>query len=566
MLKLLKYLKGYKVAAVLAPLFKIIEAIIELIIPMLVAYMIDEGLNGEGNIGAVVWIGVLLIVLGAVGLGFSLSCQYLASKAAVGFGCNIRRALYAHVQRLAPGDIDRMGTGTLVNRLSTDVAQAQQGFAMFLRLMLRAPFIAVGAVVMSVIVAPGLWYVGVSATALTMVVLIVIMSVSVPRFTKVQKQLDNVSQITNETVRGERVIRAFANEKSSNEKFAVAADSHKKASTGASFVSCLLNPLSGVIINLAVVLLVWVGSGKVINAGDPLTQGNLIALVNYMMQILLALIAISTLLVLISKAMSSAARINAVFDMPEVAEGAGAVPDMSAPLIEFRNAAFSFGGEENAVEGLNFKLYRGEVLGIIGTTGSGKSTLAGMITRFYRATEGEVFVAGRNVLEYTDEELCGLVTYAPQKPLLFSGTVRSNLEFGGISDDGLMTDALRKTEAWGFVQKKDGLDTVVNQKGSNFSGGEKQRLSLARAVLKDAPVLILDDAASALDYVTESRVMKNVLRGAENKAVINISQRTGAIRHADKILVLDGGKVVGFGTHDELMQTCELYGRMNNNG
>lgn len=560
MIKLMKYLKGYVPEAVVAPLLKIIEAAIELAVPLIVAYMIDVGIGG-GDSSVVIWAGVAIVGLSAVGLGFSLGCQYLASKSAVGFGCNLRRALYAHIQKLEPGAADRMGTGAMLSRLTTDVAQAQQGFAMFLRLMLRAPFIAVGAIVMSVIVAPQLWYVSLIATALAFGVLLIVMRVSVPRFAKTQKKLDAVSQLTGETVRGERVIRAFAGENASNERFAEAADNHRKAATAASFISCLLNPMASVIVNLCVVLLLWMGGGQV-DAG-AISQGDLVALVNYMTQILLALMAISVLMVLVSKALSSASRINGVFEMPESPEGAGAVPDPNAPLVEMRDAAFSFGGAENAVGGLNFSLRRGEVLGVIGTTGSGKSTLAGMLTRFYRATSGEVLVAGRNVCEYTDEQLCSLVTIAPQKALLFSGTVRSNLVRGNATDKE-MTEALESTDAWGFVSKKNGLDTVVAQKGSNFSGGEKQRLSLARALMKDAPVLILDDAAAALDYVTEARVMKNVLARCTDKAVIHISQRTGAIRHADKILVLDGGKVVGMGRHDELIGTCELYRRMCN--
>lgn len=558
----MKYLKGFVPEAIVAPLLKIIEAVIELIIPLIVAYMIDTGIGG-GDTSVVIWSGVAIVGLTAVGLGFSLGCQYLASKSAVGFGCNLRRALYAHIQRLEPGVADRIGTGALLSRLSSDVAQAQQGFAMFLRLMLRAPFITVGAIVMSVIVAPQLWYVSLIAAALTFGALLVIMKVSVPRFNKTQRRLDAVSQATGETIRGERVIRAFANEEASVEKFAAVADSHRKASTAASLISCLLNPLASVIVNLSVVLLLWVGSPEVNNGF--ISQGDLVALVNYMTQILLALMAISVLMVLVSKALSSAARINGVFDMPESPEGAGAMPDPDAPLVEMKNASFSFGGEENAVGGLNFTLERGEVLGVIGTTGSGKSTLAGLLTRFYRATEGEVRVAGRNVCDYTDAQLCSLVTLAPQKALLFSGTVRSNLDMGG-GADAEMEEALKSTDAWGFLSRKSGLDTVVDQKGSNFSGGEKQRLSLARALMKDAPVLILDDAAAALDYVTEARVMKNVLARCKDKAVINISQRTGAIRRADKILVLDGGKVVGLGKHADLMKTCEVYRRMNNNG
>ena len=562
MIKLLKkYLKGYTPIAIIAPLLKFIEAAIELIMPLIVAYMIDNGLVSN-SISTVIWSGALLRGLSFVGLGFSLGCQYLASKAAVGFGCNMRKGLYSHIQKLEPGVIDSIGTGALLSRMSTDIVQAQYGFAMFLRLMLRAPFIAVGAIIMSIFVAPQMWYIGVSAAVIVVVALVVIMKVSVKKINGVQRRLDTVSQITGETIRGERVIRAFNNQERSNKKFAEAANAHQRTATKAAVISCLLNPLSSVVINLGIVLTLFLGAFEV-NVGT-LTQGNLIALINYLTQILLALLAISVLMVIVSKALSSAIRINAVHDLPEVKEGEGAIPDTDAPLLEFCNASYSFGGQENAVGGLNFSLKAGEVLGIIGTTGSGKSTLAGMLTRFYRATEGEVKVCGNNILEYTDEELTSLVTLAPQKPLLFSGTVRSNLDYGG-GDDDAKINALKAAEAYDFVQRKSGLDTIVLQKGTNFSGGEKQRLSLARALLKNSPILILDDAASALDYVTESRVMNKVLEAAKDKAIINISQRTGTIKKADKILVLDGGKVVGFGKHEDLLESCEVYRRINSN-
>lgn len=560
MLKLLKYLKGYRVAAVLAPLFKIIEAIIELIIPIIVAHMID-GPIADGDVTQVIVYGIVMIALGAVGLGFSLACQYLASRSAVGLGCNIRNALYSRLQKLELGEMDRMGTGTLVNRLSNDVAQAQQGFAMFLRLMLRAPVIAAGAVIMSIIVAPSMWYIGVGAGVLAVAVLFIVMKTSVPRFTVTQKKLDAISQLTGETIKGERVIRAFAGEERGMKNFASALDSHRSAATAAAAISCLLSPLTTVIVNVAIALLLWFG-GNSVNDGT-LTTGDLIALVNYMNQILLALMATATLMVLISKAVSSAARLNALFELPYERDGEGATPNPEAPLLEMRNVSFSFGGEENAVGGLNFTLKKGEMLGVIGTTGSGKSTLAGLVARFYRATEGEVLIAGRNVCEYTDEQLRSLVTLAPQKALLFSGTVKSNLLFGGDKTDEEMEKALKDTRAWEFVSGKNGLETVVNQKGSNFSGGEKQRLCLARALLRNAPVLVLDDAASALDYVTEANVMKNVRARSRDKAVINISQRIGTIRRCDKILVLDGGKAVGFGTHSSLLADCGLYRRLN---
>ena len=556
MLKLLEYLKGYRAAAIAAPLFKIIEAIIELIIPLIVAYMIDVAIAGE-DMPLVIGLGALMAGLSCVGLCFSLACQYLASKAAVGMGCNIRAALYSHLHKLDLGDADRIGTGALVNRLSTDVAQAQQGFAMFLRLMLRAPVIAAGGAIMSIIVAPSLWFIGVSAGVLAFAILLIVMKTGISRFSAMQKKLDDISRLTGETIRGERVIRAFAGEKRSKERFDDALGGHCRAAVAASALSCLLTPAATVIVNAAVVVLLWVGGGMV--DGGALSSGDLVALVNYLNQILLALITTATLMVLISKAISSAARINAVFALAETREGAGAVPDFSAPLVEMKDAAYSFGGEENAVGGLNITLRRGEILGVIGTTGSGKSTLAGLLARFYVATEGCVRIAGNDIRDYTDEQLRSLVTLAPQKPLLFSGTVRSNLGMSGCTDDGDMENALRTSHAWGFVSEKDGLDTPVTQKGNNFSGGEKQRISLARALLRDAPVLVLDDAASALDYVTEAEVMSGVRKTCRDKAIINISQRIGTIRRSDKVLVLDGGRVMGYGTHEELLRTCGLY-------
>lgn len=556
MIELLKYLKGYRAAAIAAPLFKIIEAVIELIVPLIVAYMIDTAIAG-GDVPLIIGLGCLMAGLSCLGLGFSLSCQYLASKAAVGMGCNIRKALYAHLHKMSLGDADRMGTGALVNRLSTDVAQAQQGFAMFLRLMLRAPVIAAGGAIMSIIVAPSLWYIGVSAGVLAFAVLLVVMRAGVSRFSAMQKKLDDISRLTNETVRGERVIRAFAGEERGKRAFSSALDGHCRAAVAASALSCLLTPAATVIINAAVVVLLWLGGGMV-NDG-ALSSGDLVALVNYLNQILLALITTATLMVLISKAISSAARINAVFALHEDPEGEGAIPDPEAPLVEMKNASFSFGGEENAVGGLNITLHRGETLGVIGTTGSGKSTLAGLLVRFYRATEGEVRIAGNDIRDYTDEQLRSLVTLAPQKPLLFSGTVRGNLEMSGVSDDDKMTEALMTSRAWGFLEEKAGLDSEVTQKGNNYSGGEKQRISLARALLRSAPVLVLDDAASALDYVTEAEVMSSVRKMCRDKAVINISQRIGTIRRSDKVLVLDGGRVMGYGTHEELLRTCELY-------
>lgn len=576
MTSLIKHLKGYVPEAIIAPLSKVCEAIIELLIPFFIEAMIDDGINADGatnshlfmllgidagsgsNTNIIIILGLIMIGMSALGLCFSLVCQYLASKAAIGFGCNVRRALYHHIQHMELSKLDSAGTGTLVNRLGTDVSAAQLGLAMFMRLMLRSPFLAVGAMLMCILVAPQLWYIPVIAAALCFAVLIIVMRLSVPKFTKVQKELDNISSITGETMKGQRVIRAFAREEKRAEKFKDATERQTKASTAAAVISCLLSPAVTAIINITVVVVLYAGS-NVIAAGG-LSTGNLVAIINYMTQMMLAFITLAMFMVTISKALTGAKRINEVLAYPLAPTGQGAEA-FGDEVISMTDASFSFGGK-NAVEGINFSLKRGEVLGVTGTTGSGKSTLASLAARLLMPTGGSVKLMGNDSSLYTDGQVSEIVSFAPQKALLFSGTVRSNLRWGAEASDEEMTDALRATDALGFVSAKDGLDTVVNQKGSNFSGGEKQRISLARAVIKEAPLLILDDATSALDYVTSARVKKNIMKRAGDKAIILISGRIGMVKNADKIIVLDGGKVVGCGRHEQLIKSCELYSQL----
>lgn len=578
MTKLLKYLKGYVPEAVIAPLSKYVEAIIELLVPFLVQAMIDDGINPDGKTNSqlflllgidvgggshtdiIITLGVIMIGLAAVGLCFSLVCQYLASKAAVGFGCNVRRALYHHIHNMELSKLDSIGTGTLINRLGADVSAAQHGIAMFLRLMLRSPFLAVGAVVMCLLVAPGLWYIYISAAVLCFIVLLLVMRLSVPKYTKVQKELDGISSLTGETMKGQRVIRAFASEDKSAAKFKAAAGRQTKASTSAAVISSLLSPAVTVIVNIAVIVILYVGSGIVVTGN--LTTGSLVALINYMTQMMLAFITLAVFMVIISKSLTGARRINEIFDIPLSKSGGGADAH-GEEIISMEDAAFSFGGGENAVEGLTFTLKRGEVLGVTGTTGSGKSTLASLAARLLLPTSGRVKLMGNDSGSYTDAQISEIISFAPQRALLFSGTVRSNLRWGGDASDEEMNAALEASDALGFVNAKRGLDSEVNQKGSNFSGGEKQRLSLARALLKSSSLFIIDDATSALDYVTSARVKRNVMERSRDKAVILISGRIGMIKNADRIIVLDGGKVVGCGTHDELLNSCGLYGQLD---
>ncbi|MCI8487957.1 MAG: ABC transporter ATP-binding protein [Clostridia bacterium] len=562
MKKLLRFLRGYRAVTVLGPFFKLLEAVGELIIPLVVAAIIDKGITAGDT--AYVWkMGGVMLALGAAGLAFAVTAQYMAAKASQGFGTNLRGALYRHINRLSLSDTDRFGAAGLLTRINSDTIQAQVGVAMFIRLVLRSPFLVVGALVMAISISPKISIIFLIMAVIVSVILYIVMSRTSPYYRKIQNNLDEVSLLTRETLSGARVVRAFSNRENEERDFYESADSLKRKNVKATALAALLNPLTYAVINFAIIAVLYFG-GKTVNAGG-LSQGDVIALVNYLSQILLALVVTANLAVTFTKASASAGRINEVFETkPSIEETATECP---APIegsvaLEFKNVSFAYyaGGRE-AVKNIDFTLNSGETLGVIGSTGSGKSTVANLIPRFYEATEGEILVNGVNVKNYPFADLRRKIGLVPQKAVLFSGTLRENLLFGNpnATDEELYA-ALEAAQSLDFVQKlPDGLNSKVSRGGRNFSGGQRQRLTVARALAAKPEILILDDSSSALDYATESKMRHAIEALPFSPAVILISQRAFSLMHANKILVLEDGGAAGYGSHEELLESCEVY-------
>ena len=562
MKKLLRFLRGYRAVTVLGPFFKLLEAVGELIIPLVVAAIIDKGITAGDT--AYVWkMGGVMLALGAAGLAFAVTAQYMAAKASQGFGTNLRGALYRHINRLSLSDTDRFGAAGLPTRINSDTIQAQVGVAMFIRLVLRSPFLVVGALVMAISISPKISIIFLIMAVIVSVILYIVMSRTSPYYRKIQNNLDEVSLLTRETLSGARVVRAFSNRENEERDFYESADSLKRKNVKATALAALLNPLTYAVINFAIIAVLYFG-GKTVNAGG-LSQGDVIALVNYLSQILLALVVTANLAVTFTKASASAGRINEVFETkPSIEETATECP---APIegsvaLEFKNVSFAYyaGGRE-AVKNIDFTLNSGETLGVIGSTGSGKSTVANLIPRFYEATEGEILVNGVNVKNYPFADLRRKIGLVPQKAVLFSGTLRENLLFGNpnATDEELYA-ALEAAQSLDFVQKlPDGLNSKVSRGGRNFSGGQRQRLTVARALAAKPEILILDDSSSALDYATESKMRHAIEALPFSPAVILISQRAFSLMHANKILVLEDGGAAGYGSHEELLESCEVY-------
>lgn len=556
------FLKDYKKETVLAPLFKLLEASFELMIPLVVAAIVDQGI-GQGDIAYVYRMGGIMVLLGVVGLIAAVTAQYFSAKAAVGFATGLRSALFGHIQSLSYTEIDTVGTSTLITRLTSDVNQVQSGVNMTLRLLLRSPFIVFGAMIMAftVDVKSALIFLGV--IPLLSVVVFGIMIITMPMYKQVQKHLDGVLALTRENLKGIRVIRAFHKEKEEIEKF----KKENEALTGMQLqvgkISGLMNPVTYVIVNLGLVLLIYTGALQV-DIGE-LSQGQVVALINYISQILVELIKLANLIVLITKALSCANRISSVFEikssMPD--EGTAQVfEDEELPILEFENVGFCYAGAgEESLSKIDFAVYQGETVGIIGGTGSGKTTLVNLIQRFYEATEGTVRYRGKLLSEYSLETLRERIGVVPQKAVLFKGTIKSNLQWGNVNASlEEMEEALDTSQAKEFVQKLEKyLDTPVAQGGKNFSGGQRQRLTIARALVRKPEILILDDSTSALDYVTDARLRAELKKRKETMTTFIVSQRTSSIRFADKIIVLEDGKMAGLGTHEELLATCEVY-------
>ena len=560
MLKLARYLKYYKLQVTIGPVFKLLEAVFELIVPLIMANIIDIGVkNGDTNYIAKQR--VLLVILGVTGLLSALICQYSASFASQGVGTILRRDLFHHINTLSHKEIDIIGTPSLITRMTSDINQIQLAVAMLIRLVIRAPFLVVGAMIMASTVSLKLSVIFFGAAVLIGLTLYIIMSKSVPFFKTIQKRLDRISLISRENLRGNRVIRAFARQDEEEEKFSKAAQELTDASISAGRISVLLSPLTCIITNIAIALIIWFG-GMNVNIGD-LSQGDIIALVNYMTQIMLAMVVVADLVVIFTRASASAQRINEIFETKTSVTEEKAEKNPTAEndnAIEFRNVSFSY-GEGEALKNVTFSIKKGETLGIIGGTGSGKSTFVNLIPRFYDATKGQVLVNGVDVKKYEIETLREKIGVVAQKTVLFKGSLRKNMQWGKEKAiDEEIIKALKIAQSWDFVEKLPGkLDFDVAQGGKNFSGGQRQRLTIARALVKQPDILILDDSFSALDFATDANLRKELKEQTRGMTVVIVSQRASTIRNADKIVVLDEGECVGIGTHQELYKNCSEY-------
>lgn len=568
MLKLLPYLKGYRVKTILGPLFKLVEAILELLVPVVVAKIIDEAIPAgrAGDYSLLTKYGVYMLALAAVGLLFALVAQYFASRASMGFGTNLRKGLYEHINTLSQADVDKFGAPSLMTRLVGDTTQCQQGVAMFIRLVTRAPFVVIGSIIMAITIAPKLSLIFIGASLLIAIILYFIMSHSFRAYGVARGLLDDVSLSVRENLNGVRVIRAFSRGDREKAEFNRKNDKMTAISIAIGNVSNLTNPASYAIINIAVILVLWLG-GKQVYYGN-LSQGSIIALVNYLTQIMIALAVLANLVVTFSRASASAKRINEVFATPSSRLGGdGAAPDYSAPAIEVKNLAFTYAGNsKSTLSGINFTIEKGQTLGIVGGTGSGKSTLVQLIAGLYDVTDGEINLFGHPVSQYTAAEKNALIGFAMQKSVLFSGTIKSNLLWRKptASDDELIA-AIKTAQAYEFVSKKPGgLDEPVVEGGNNFSGGQKQRLNVARALVGKPDILILDDSSSALDFATDAALRKSLREDCKGMTTVVISQRATSMQAMDLILVMDDGAIVGAGTHSELLASCPEYREIYN--
>ena len=553
MLKLVKYLKKYRKNVILGPIFKLTEAVFELIVPLVMAKIIDVGIANKDS-GYIWKMGGVLVLL---------ICQYVASAASQGFGTELRRELYHHINTLSHKEVDEFGTPSLITRLTSDINQLQVAVAMLIRLVVRAPFLVIGSTIMAFMIDVKLALIFVLVIPLVAIVMWLVTTRTIPFFKSIQKKLDKTSLITRENLVGARAVRAFSKQQHEIERFKDNAEDIEKAAARAGKISALLSPVNAIILNLAIVAIIWFG-GFSVNVGD-LTQGQVIALVNYMNQILLALVVVANLVVIFTKSAACAARVNEVHDTkPSVTETDSTEEncDSSAPAVKIDKVYFSYhDNSEYALEDISFTAEKGQTIGIIGGTGSGKSTLINLIPRFYDASEGLVEVYGTDVKKYSLNRLRKKIAVVPQKAVLFSGTIRENMKWGGdnITDEQIWR-ALKISQAYEFVEKlENGLDYEILQGGKNLSGGQKQRLTIARAIAADPEILILDDSASALDFATDAKLRTAIKENCSDMTVFIISQRANTVKNADQIIVLDDGKTVGIGTHKELLQSCTDY-------
>ena len=559
MKRLLKYLKSYKKECVLGPLFKMFEATLELIVPLVIAAIVDQGI-GDGSTSFVIKASLFLLLLGAVGLAFSLTAQYFSARAAVGFVGKLRYALFEKVGTLSYSDIDELGTSTLITRMTQDASKVQNGLNLTLRLLLRSPFVVFGAMIMAFTVDVKSALSFALVIPLLSIVVFGIMLITMPLYKKAQKGTDKLLGRTRENLSGVRVIRAFGNEDEEIEAFKSENNILTAVQRRVGRISALMNPLTYILINIAILLLIHTGAMQV--SRGELTQGQVVALYNYMSQILVELIKLANLIISITKALASASRIADVLDIvPTENMGTLTIGKDTEVAVEFKNATLTYRGSgEPSLEDISFIARRGDTVGIIGGTGSGKSSLVNMIPAFYKATDGEVLVNGVEVSEYTPEALRSLVGIVPQSAALVSGTIRDNMRWGNENaTDEEILEAIETAQAGDIVKAKGGLDAKIEQGGRNLSGGQKQRLTIARALVKKPEILILDDSASALDYATDASLRRAIRELDGKTTVFIVSQRASSIMHADKIIVLDDGRAVGVGTHQELIDSCPIY-------
>lgn len=561
MKKLLVYLKDYIKESILGPLFKLLEALFELFVPLVIAAIIDTGIE-NGDTGYIIKMCLVLVLLGFVGLAFSITAQYFAAKASVGFVSKIRHILFGHIQSLSYSELDQIGTSTLITRMTSDMNQVQNGMNLALRLLLRSPFVVFGAMIMAFTIDVPSAMIFVYVTIVLLIVVFGIMLGSIPLYKKVQQKLDAVMTVTRENLTGVRVIRAFCKEDEETDDFINKNNELTASQKFVGKISALMNPVTYVIINLAIIWLIHTGAVRV-EAGI-LTQGAVVALYNYMSQILVELIKLANLIINITKSIACGNRIQAVLDIKPDLESGNSSCNEGSVEFDHVNLRYKNAGADSLSD-ITFTAAKGETIGIIGGTGSGKSSLVNLIPRFYDAASGEVKVGGVNVKDMDVEQLREKIGVVPQKAVLFHGTIRENMQWGvtNASDDEIM-EAIEAAQGLDVIKAKGGLECEIEQGGKNLSGGQRQRLTIARALVKKPEILILDDSASALDFATDAALRKSLRELDYHPTVFIVSQRTSSIQHADRIIVLDDGAAVGIGTHDELMKSCSVYQEIYN--
>lgn len=562
MRKLLVYLKEYKKEVVLAPLFKMLEASFELFVPLVMAKIINDGIIGEDK-DLIYRMGVVLFLLAAVGLACSVTAQYFAAKAATGFSGKLRHALFKHIETLSFSDMDHVGTSTLITRMTSDINQLQSGVNMVLRLFLRSPFVVFGAMIMAFTVSVKGALIFVVTIPLLSIVVFGIMLITMPMYKRVQKSLDEVLGHTRENLAGARGIRAFNKEQDEMDAFCRSNEKLTNLQLLVGRISALMNPLTFIIVNAATILVVWVGGNQVFHGA--IGSGEVVALVNYMSQILVELVKLANLIILITKAIACGNRVQEVFEItPSIrnCESGEKAPEDYEYEVVFDHVSMSYAdASDNAVKDISFKVKKGQTIGIIGGTGSGKSTIVNLIPRFYDVSEGTVYVKGKDVRTYDTNVLRGMVAVVMQKAVLFKGTIAENLRWGNAdATDEMLWEAIETAQAKDVVLSKEGqLESMIEAGGRNLSGGQKQRLTIARALAKNSDILILDDSASALDFATDAKLRAALRETQKGKTIFIVSQRTSSIQYADQILVLDDGNAVGLGTHEKLLEECEVY-------